>query len=238
MLDRRIRNDFYSGTQILKDAYMNITLIPNGVLVSRNCPQPEISRNSPYRGVAFGIPWPLGEQEDLDKQSLEMSESVKAILRSYPVEADSYPLEIISDTEIAQRYINACISNGIVVRVMLCETSRSFPRLDGRSTKKMQEQSTLLGYDYINNDFTYSAVYDDLNPSFSESAKELSLRLNQNGLFSDLDDLAYYIELRWKFAETEDQLGILTHGSTRISPLEDSIELIPCAVWELNSPLS
>jgi hypothetical protein len=214
--------------------YKNFLL--NGFVITMQEPQNYIMAKFRYRGVAYGRAWPLKEisLDKMTSEDVELTSRVQEMIMSRPYIGDSYPLGVVPDFRLVQRYYRRCISVGIRVRILLIATPYRSPVVDEMMTKNLDQSLSLLGYDYVSSDFSYSAVVDDLNPPFSPSVTSLVSRMNKYGLFGDVSSLAEYVAARWEFVQShkdhmEDHNGV----AVRVSALEDDVELVPCQVHEI-----
>lgn len=191
----------------------------NGILVTTAAPGDTVLPGVKYRGVSYGIPWPLGSA-----QIAEVSGYIGDGL---------YSPTVVPDIRTAWRYISACHSDGVAIRALLCATEREWPVLEPESLSAVLAVAEPLGYDYAYSTCEFSALYSDLHPPPSTELALIAARLNGYELLDQRTDLEAYIELRTRFAGENERLVETALGPIRESPLEDSGDFIAFDVYEI-----
>jgi len=207
----------------------------NGFVVTTQEPQNYIMARFRYRGVAYGRAWPLEEisPNKLTSEDVELTNRVHETIMSRPYIGNSYPLGLVPDIRLIERYYQRCVSINIPVRILLIATPHQSPVIDEITAENLDQKLLLLGFDYVSTDFSYSAVVDDLNPPFSPEVDYLVAGMNKYGLFTNSSSLKEYIVARWDFARSSGKHQTDRDGlSVSVSPVEDDIELVPCKVYQ------
>lgn len=241
-------------------------------MVTTTTPGRFTTPGSSYRGVSYGRPWPgIAHSEPWTGRDnaerclladIETKERIQKLiwytlakrddgLPSEPIvnELVSHPA-IVPDVQLVLRYINCLKQADIDVRVLLCATTAAYRVIDAVMLRKLLDQSTFLGFDYVDHDLVYSVLADDLEvhhnapcPSWltreqCDDARErlahvASLR-NMFGLLDNEGDLLDYIHTRWDVAT---KTTVARSSIQADSLLEVGGEFWPCEVREVKLPL-
>lgn len=242
----------------------------NGLVVTTTSPGRFTNPKEPYRGACYGRPWPGIAVSELWAEREKVSQAVEGepelALRLYelinytdaerndglptvPIFANmSLHPAIVPDIGLVERYIESLTKVGISVRMLLCATTSSFREMDPAVVEKLLAQSTYLGIDYVEHDFNYSPLADELNGEYEDdpppwltqesyakavsTLERLTARRNSWGLLETDADLEAYIAARWQIAcpMLDDPPGQPdTSGACRF----EVVEFWPCKVWEV-----
>lgn len=206
-------------------------------MVTTKAPDKRMNPDTSYKGVAYGEAWPL---QELSKSDLSARESALVAnidsLMQLRFESGKEPPGVVNDIQLAYDYAGCCQDRDIPVRLLLCATTSSYPRMDDAVVQRVTAQAQLIGYDYIGAGWGYSALYDDLySESLLAELEQFTQLLNAYGLFDNEADLVRYIETRWRIVQQAGEKHVM-HGNTlvRETPLEDWGSFWPCAVYELS----
>ena len=137
-----------------------------------------------YHGIGRYFSWPL----DVEKDSYSRSLTEEAMEKWLGYQDNR--MQVIPDIDYISRYLEHCSRLKIDCFCLLVE------RLDGGL--KMEESvrnENVLGYDYIDVDMCTSCLYDDFIEWFDFFEEDIN-KLNENGLFSDLNDIIQYLHKR------------------------------------------
>lgn len=110
----------------------------------------------------------------------------------------------VPDKDYITRYVDYCESLGIKTRVLSLWSVLDF----SIEIERDESQSRFLGFDYSGGDLDGSVLFFDL---FDMIEDEVTYRftgarrvLNENGLFSNIEDAKQYVELRTKLEKEYD----------------------------------
>ena len=208
----------------------------NGILITSNQPIIPMVEGMTYRGLCYGEPWPLSKQFPASQATEDINYMVFNLTTGYSLEKGTYPPAVIPDLTVISKYVQQCYANGLEFRTLLCATPRLYPLLPTNVAQDLLKDSTFVGFDYAYSTCDFSAVFSDLNPPPSPELHLLSMTLNQNGVFSNLDDLEGYIDSRWDFLNNaERRMSVVNGMCLTETPLEGSGDFVPFEVHELNS---
>lgn len=103
---------------------------------------------------------------------------------------DSEYVDVCNDIELIKNYVVLSQKNHIDFRVLLCETTRQYPKMINNFNR-----ITFIGYDYAYSGGSYySAVLNDIcSRRIGEFA---NIKLNSYGLFNELTDVNEFIVKR------------------------------------------
>ena len=206
----------------------------NGILISSQSPAPHFDPEAIYRGVAYGVPWPLFNATDRDPADDEFIHEIDRILMPGFLDDGTFPPFVLSQMELVNRYVARCRSYGLDTRLLLCSTPKPWPVMEDETARELHLNARCLGYDYAYSSCSYSALYDDLSNPPSPELRACSEKLNASGLFDTQDYLDTYVTARWDFVRTQGEDFIEVDGRrVRRTTLEDNGYFVPYLVHEL-----
>ncbi len=134
-------------------------------------------------------------------------------------EDDDY-VDVCTDMEYIQKYINISLQENINYRVLMCVTEKEFPHMMLDTEKDIM----FLGYDYAYSGGSYySAILNDIIskriPQFSD------IKLNSYGLFELYEDVVNFVRFRETMKCNEcSQTEYLEEGDFTIYKLYEFIQ--------------
>lgn len=191
------------------------TLTLNGFVVQGQIVQ-WVEQETRYRGVALRESWPL-DKVDTPKAK-ELTQKMNVWFYRWYEPGKSYSLWMCPDVELTKDYCNYCLSEGIDIRVLVCKSRRSFPKVQNEFINNIESLITFQGYDYVSVALDYSTISDDLFHNTPSELEKFRKSLNDHGLFFSWKSLEEYIEVR----------NILIHKG---EDLESSIDCCKIAVY-------
>lgn len=215
-----------------------------------------------YRGIAYGVPWPLnvmshGDLGESGNQLVDMfheylfyrnPEPRSVWLPGEPQDdGTAYTPDAVSDVEKVMDYVRLCEKAGIETRIFLVATVSDWPRMDYELVHSLLPQSKCLGYDYISAGFNTSSVYDEIlpkdHPVFHPlwlTQKQIDWALEQLSAFTPMLNQYGLMDNEddlVRFVATRWEVAKQTRGREGISPSEIWLEeddYWPCLTYEMD----
>lgn len=182
---------------------MKHELYPCGFVVQSNEPSRLLTihgeTESRHNGIGRYLSWPL----DYVKNDPIADQFWKEALHCWFCYTDERVWSV-PDKDYITRYVDYCESLGIKTRVLSLWSVLDF----SIEIERDESKSLFLGYDYSGGDLDCSLIIIDL---FDMTEDEVTMQfadarqaLNENGLFSNVEDAKQYVELRTKLEKEFD----------------------------------
>lgn len=208
----------------------------NGILITSAEAYYWSSIEMPYRGVAYGEPWPLRSNATEDENVKQLITATDSSMLHGAIDYTHYAPLVLNDLSLAKAYVSHCTSINLQVRVLLLASERSEPMLNEQQSEFLTPYAHFLGYDYASSSADYSALTDDFDPLPADDFSSWRDSLNRFGLFSDLETAHGYSEFRSQFVrESGESIIRVGDFQGRQTVLEDDIDFVCFGVYELTS---
>jgi hypothetical protein len=159
-----------------------------------------------YNGLSRYVSWPL--EQEKDSLSIELSKETEKWFNNYSPNSLHFNLKVIPDRSFLIEYLRHCQEKDIDTRSLFCKTNKETPLWNVPIP-----ELKFLGYDYATSEDLRSSIPEDLldpvttflHLNFYKSFVDLKQLLNENKLFSSLDDIYIYIKERNKLMNSDIQ---------------------------------
>lgn len=211
----------------------------NGVLISSAAAGSSVQPNTHYRGVSYGVPWPLSCSGSVSVDNSSDVDLVSTLngMTGGVMPDGTFPPSVIPDLNFIGEYIKRCHTQNVRVRALLCATECQWPLLDAATARVLLRHAFRLGFDYAYGCCDFSALYSDMNPPPPGELAAIATNLNDFGLFDTYSTFLNYISVRQQFCKTAGETMAKDGAfSFRCTPLEDSGDFLMFDVYEIDWP--